>query len=302
MRVIITGGSGLIGRALAESLLSAGSEVIVLSRNPAGVAGFPPRVQVEKWDGRTAQGWAELVEDAAIVNLAGENIGAGRWSAERKRRILESRVNAGKAIVQAVEAVKHKPRVVIQASGVGYYGAGCDEEATEYSPPGSDFLAQVCVAWEASTAPVEALGVRRAIIRSASVLTPKGGVLPRMLLPFRFYVGGRISHGRQWFPWIHIADEVAAIRYLVMKGTTRGVFNLASPRPLTNAQFSRLLGEAMHRPAAVPIPAFALRLAFGEMASLLLEGKRATPQRLLQEGFVFRFHDPEVALQDLLRR
>lgn len=301
MRIIITGGTGLIGRALTDELVSGGHNVVVLSRAPERSAGFPEGVRVEGWDAHTANGWGHLVEDAdAVVNLAGESIGGGRWTAERKQRIRQSRLDAGRAVVQAVELAAHKPRVVVQASGIGYYGPTADQEITEEAPPGDDFLAQVAQEWEASTAPVETLGVRRAIIRTGVVLSLKGGALPRMLFPFKLFAGGPLGSGQQWFPWIHIHDEVTAIRFLIENKDAAGPFNLAAPNPLTNARFSRLVGRALGRPAIVPAPAFALRLALGEMATLLLDGQRAVPHKLQALGFRFRYPQAEEALRDLL--
>jgi uncharacterized protein (TIGR01777 family) len=307
MRLIITGGTGLIGRALAADLAGNSHEVIVLSRAPERATAIPAGVRVERWDARTAEGWGALADGAdAIVNLAGESIsGQGfipsRWTAERKRHIRESRLNAGRAVTQAVEAATNKPRVVIQASGAGYYGPHGDEEITEETLAGNEWFEQVAVEWEASTAPVETLGVRRAVIRSGVVLSTEGGALPRLLLPFRFFVGGPLGGGRQWFPWIHIADEVGAIRFLIENPTASGPFNLTAPDLLTNAEFSRVIGRVLRRPAFVPVPAFALRLLLGEMSMVLLEGQKAISRRLQDSGFTFRFPEAEAALRDLLQ-
>jgi len=301
MRVIITGGTGLIGRALVENLASDGHEVVVLSRAPERTTGLPAGVRAERWDARTADGWVHLADGAdAIVNLAGENLSAGRWTDEQKRRIRDSRLLAGQAVVQAVEQASRKPGVVIQASGIGYYGPRGDKGITEDAAPGRDWLAQVAVQWEDSTAAVEAMGVRRAIARTGVVLSTQGGAFPRLMLPFRLFVGGRLGGGKQWFPWIHLQDEAAAIRFLIDTNAATGPFNLAAPHPLTNAQFSRVLGQVMGRPAIIPTPAFALRALFGEMATLLLDGQRGVPQRLLELGFQFRFTQAEAALRDLL--
>lgn len=301
MRVLITGGSGLIGRALSANLARDGNEIIILSRQPERIVGLPMGVSARWWDSHTTEGWSSLVDGTdAIINLAGENISSGRWSDERKHAILKSRSSAGQAVVQAVRAAARKPRIVIQASGIGYYGPYGDEEITEETPPGHDFLAQLAANWESSTASLESLGVRRAIIRTGVVLSIDGGALPRMLLPFRFFAGGRLGSGRQWFPWIHIADEVGAIRFLIENETANGPFNLTAPVPLNNAEFSRLLGQQLRRPALMPIPAFALRLLFGEMATVLLDGQRAIPRRLVQLGFTFQFPEAELALRDLL--
>ncbi len=302
MRVIITGGTGLIGRALAASLAGDGHEVIVLSRAPERYVGrMPAGVRLKAWDAHSAKGWGTLADGAdAIVNLAGENIAAGRWTAERKRRIRESRLNAGRAVVEAVAQARAKPRAVIQASAVGYYGPSGDEEIAEDHPPGHDFLAEVCVAWEASTAPVEEEGVRRAILRTGIVLSARGGALPRMLLPFKLGLGGALGHGRQWFPWIHIRDHVRAIRFLIEHEQAHGPYNLSAPKPVRNAEFTRALGRALGRPAVMRVPATALKLVFGEMATVLLDGQRAVPRRLLEAGFTFEFTEVEAALRDLL--
>lgn len=302
MNVLITGGTGVIGRALVASLVADGHKAIVLSRTPQRYAGrMPAAVQLVAWDGRTPEGWGHLVEEVdAVVNLAGENIASGRWTAARKRRIRESRLNAGRALVEAIDAAAHKPRVLIQASAVGYYGPHGDEEVTEDTPPGDDFLARLAVEWEDSTREVERHGIRRAIIRTGVVLTMDGGALPRMVLPFRFGLGGRLGSGRQWFPWIHIADEVGAIRFLLENEATSGPYNLSAPNPVTNAEFTRALGEILRRPTLFAVPGFALRLLFGEMAAVLLTGQRAIPKRLLEAGYTFRFSDLRAALRDLL--
>jgi uncharacterized protein len=308
MRVIITGGTGLIGTALARSLIPDGHEVIVLSRNPQTRNGLPPEVRVVGWDARTARGWGELADGAdAIVNLAGANLaGEGflpaRWTEERKRIIRDSRVNSGHAVVEAVEQAQTKPAVLIQASGVGYYGDRGDQIVTEDTGPGDDYAARLAAEdWEPSTEAVEAMGVRRAIIRTGAVFSAKEGALPRLVLPFRLFVGGRLGSGDQWHSWIHLEDEVRAIRFLIDREDARGPFNLTSPNPLPNAEFAKVLGRVLNRPAWIPVPGFAMRLAFGEVADVLLTGQRATPQRLLEMGFEFRFADPEAALRDLLK-
>ncbi len=307
MRVLITGGTGLIGSALAAELAQAGHEVIVLTRNPAKAQGLPAGVRAERWDGRTAQGWGHLADGAgAIVNLAGASIaGEGllpsRWTPERKRLILQSRLDAGRAVVEAVQAAAHKPGVVIQSSGIGIYGFAGDRVLDESAPAGTDWLAQVAVQWEAATAPVEAMGVRRAIIRTAVVFSRTGGVLPLMLLPFRLFVGGPIGGGKQYVPWIHIADEVGAIRFLIEHPDARGPFNLVAPDVMTNAEVSRVIARVLRRPSWLPLPAFVMRLLFGEVATLLLEGQRAVPKRLQELGYAFRFPTLEGALRDLTR-
>lgn len=311
MRVVITGGSGLIGRAVAAPLAADGHDVVVLSRDPARVRGLPAGVRAARWDGRTAAEWEPLLErGAAVLNLAGEGIAAGRWSAERKRRIRDSRVDAGRAVVEAARraaAAGRAPAVVLQASGVGYYGDCGDQEVGEDHLPGggaaagaADFLAEVSVAWEASTVEVESLGVRRVVLRTGIVLDRAGGALAKMLPPFRWGVGGPLGSGRQWFPWIHVADEVGAIRFLLADPAQSGPFNLCAPRPVTSRDFAHALGRQLHRPAVMPLPAPALRLALGEMADALLRSQRALPRRLLAAGYGFRFPELSGALADLL--
>lgn len=209
-------------------------------------------------------------------------------------------MNAGRALVHTVGKSAIKPCVIIQASAVGYYGSCGDEEITENTPAGEGFLPQTCVDWEASTALVEALGIRRVIIRTGVVLSKNGGALPRMLLPSRYFIGGRLGSGKQWFPWIHIADEVGAIRFLIENESASGPFNLVAPNPVTNSEFSRLLGRRLRRPAFMPVPAIALRLLFGEMSTILIDGQRAVPQRLQRLGYTFQFPEADTALHNIL--
>ncbi|HXO20989.1 MAG TPA: TIGR01777 family oxidoreductase [Thermoanaerobaculia bacterium] len=300
MRVLITGGSGLIGLALARELASAGHEVVILTRDPGRLPPLPANVRGVGWDGVSPAGWGELVSDSAIVQLAGENIGAGRWTAERKRRIRDSRVLSGEAVTAAIRAADPRPRVLLQGSAVGYYGPCGDEEVGEDHPAGSDFLARVCVDWEASTAAAEGLGVRRVVLRTGVVLAREGGALPKVVLPFRLLAGGPLGSGRQWFPWIHLADEVGAIRFLLEDAEARGPFNLSAPNPVTSRELARELGRVLHRPSFLPTPAFALRLAMGEMADMVLAGQRAVPRQLLARGYPFRHPELGPALRDLL--
>jgi uncharacterized protein (TIGR01777 family) len=307
MKIIISGGTGLIGGALTESLVKDKHEVIILSRS-AQVAGLPAGARAVVWDARTAAGWGELADGAdAIVNLAGASIkGEGflpsRWTKARKLLIRQSRLDAGRAVVEAIRNAKQKPKILLQASAVGYYGPRGDEIITESDPAGSDFLARVCVDWEASTAEVEAMGVRRALLRSGLPLTLGGGAFPLLVLPFRFFAGNWFGNGRQFYPWIHIDDYVAALRYLIESPAASGAYNISAPNPVSNRDFGRTLAKVMKRPLLMPVPRFALEAAMGEVATVVFDGQRAVPAHLEKDGFKFGYPQLEDALRDLLHR
>jgi uncharacterized protein (TIGR01777 family) len=305
MRIIITGGTGLIGKEVANSFAADHHDVIVLSRNVHKTSGLAPGVRVVGWDGRTANGWGELADGAgAIINLAGESIaGEGflpsRWSDERKKRILESRMNAGAAVVEAVRAAKVKPGVVVQSSAIGYYGASDTETFVEGSRAGDDFQAEVCKQWETSTAEVERYGVRRVIVRTGVVLSLKGGALTRLMFPFHLFAGGPLGTGKQWFSWIHIEDEVRAIRFLTEQASTSGIYNLTAPGVITNGEFAKIIGETLGRPSFLPAPKFAFQLGFGEVATIVVDGQKVLPKRLEEAGFTWHFPDARSAMRDL---
>lgn len=308
MKVIITGGTGLIGSQLSKKLLQDNHDVIILSRNPQKHQ-LPEGAVGAQWDGKTAVGWQEHVEDAdAIVNLAGESIaGSGfpppRWTDEKKKRILQSRLDAGTAVTDAVIQAKNKPKVVIQASGIDYYGnVPNDSKITEDSPKGEGFLSDVTEKWEASTASVTTMGVHHVIIRTGIVLSMESGALPQTAMPFRFFAGGPMGSGNQWWPWIHEDDEIRAIQFLLEKDSAAGVFNLCAPNPVQNKQFAKALGQAMGRPSLIPAPSFALKTMLGEMSTIVLDGRRALPQKLEDLGFVFRYPNVREALLDLLNQ
>jgi uncharacterized protein len=300
VKILITGGTGLIGKVLAKNLLADGHQVIILTRNPAKSKNVPTGATLVAWDAKTASGWVEHANGAdAIVNLAGANLDR-RWTASYKETVKQSRVDAGKAVVEAVAAATEKPKVVIQASGIGYYGPHGDEIITEASPAGDDFLAKVCKAWEASSEAVEAYGVRRVVIRTGIVLATQGGAMARLVPIFRFFAGGPVGSAKQYYPWIHLADEVDAIRFLIENPGLSGPFNLTAPNPAKNAEFVKALGKALNRPALAPAPGFVLKLMFGEMSTVVLDGQRAIPQRLQEAGYKFRFDQPEPAMRHLL--
>lgn len=302
-RVIVTGATGFIGKALCFRLADEGYEVVALTRSlEKGKELFGNKAIAAKWDSKTAEGWQGFVDGAlAIVNLAGENIGSSRWTPQKKQSILQSRLDAGRAVVEAVESVEKRPEVVIQASAIGCYGSRADELIDENSSPGEGFLASVAKEWELSTQKVESLNVRRVIIRSGVVLDRKGGAFLRLLKPFRLFAGGPLGSGRQWFSWIHLADELEAILFLIRREDLQGVFNLTAPESLIQKDFARLLGKILKRPSWLPVPDFILRLFLGEMAEeMLLVSQRVTPRGLLEAGFSFRYPQMELALRKIL--
>jgi hypothetical protein len=298
MKVLIPGGSGLIGNALTKSLLADGHELVILSRSAQAKVAAGARLV--KWDAKTPAGWSDELNGAdAVVNLAGATLDH-RWTNSYKKTAWESRENAGHAIAAAVEQVEQKPRVLIQSSAVGYYGPRDDAPVTEDTPPGDDFLASICVAWEESSKAVEEQGVRRVVIRSGIVLSMEGGALPKLVLPMKLFAGGPIGSGKQVMSWIHIDDEVKAIRTLIEDESASGAFNLTAPNPLTNRDFIKTLGKVMKRPALMPAPGFALKIMLGEMSTVVLDGQRVLPEHLQKIGYQFEFSELQSALVDIL--
>jgi uncharacterized protein len=300
MKIVIAGGRGLLGTALSVSLTRDGHEVVVLTRG--SVQESSAGVRHVRWTPGGGRGsWREELSGAqAVVNLAGEPIGAGRWSAARKRQITDSRVEATRHLAEAIGGLTSPPKVFLSGSAVGYYGPRGDEIVTEDSPPGADFLAGVCVKWEAEAVRAASSAVRVIELRTGLVLARNGGALPRMLPPFWLGVGGPLASGRQYWPWIHIDDWVSLVRWAITTSALSGPVNITAPHPVTNAEFARCLGRAMHRPSLLPAPAFALKLLLGEMAEgLLLSGQCAVPARALERGFVFRYPQVEAALANL---
>lgn len=300
-RILVTGGTGLIGQRLIQHLIDHGHDITILSRKNRKPDLLPSEAKFLQWDGKTADGWGPHLESMdIIVNLAGAGIADSLWTSERKRIILDSRIHAGQAVVAAIKQASKKPKALIQASAVGYYGASTEATFTEDSPPGKGFLAEVCVAWEDAVKPVPEMGVRTVILRTGVVLDPNGGALPKLVLPFRLFAGGPLGSGAQWFPWIHYADEVAAIRFLIEHESAHGPFNLTAPNPVRNRELAKTLGKVLTRPALMPAPAFAIRATLGEMADTVLEGQCVLPDKLKALNFAFKFPQPEAALRDLL--
>lgn len=287
MRAVIAGGTGFLGSALAASLRADGHRVTIVSRHPHGSD------QVA-WTDRAAFDGADVV-----VNLAGMPLDAGRWTAERKASIRNSRVDAAEAIVRAMSDVARRPPVFVNQSAVGVYGAHGSEALTEESPPGSDFLASVCVAWEAAA--IKAAWMTRVVLlRTGLPLDAGGGALPRLALPFRFFAGGRIGSGEQYWSWIHLDDWIHMVRWAIDTPEISGPLNATAPSPVSNRELSEALGRALHRPALLPAPAFAVRLLVGEMAdAVLLRGQRVLPAKATRAGFEFRYPTIDSALQQI---
>ena len=306
MHVLVPGGSGLVGQALTRDLLCDGHSVTILSRR-AGNVEVPSGAQVLYWDGLNTSGWEiELERTDAVIHLAGESIaGAGilpqRWTDRKKDLIHSSRVATGQILSAAIESSKRRPAVFVQASAVGYYGPLGEQPISETQPAGTDYFSKVCLDWEKSTAAVEALGVRHAIARLGLHLTLEGGFLPRLALPIRMFVGGRLGSGRQYYPWIHIADTVGALRFLIENEGMNGVFNITAPEPATNAEFTKALAHTMRRPCWFPVPGFAFQMLFGEMADVVLCGQRALPEKLQSAGYIFNYPKLDEALQDITK-
>jgi uncharacterized protein (TIGR01777 family) len=305
MKIVIAGGTGFLGRPLAQSLAADGHIVIVLSRSGIGRAAVerPGTVTTVRWtpDGTTGA-WGAAVEGAGgVVNLAGESIGGKRWSAAQKAAIRDSRIEATRSLVAAIDGAMARPAVLVSGSAIGYYGPHGDEPLDEQAPPGSDFLAQVCVEWEAEARRAESAGVRVAFVRTGLVLERDGGALAKMLRPFKLFVGGRLGSGRQYMSWIHRHDWIALVKWITETGTAAGPFNGTAPAPVTNAEFTRALARALARPAILPAPAFALKIALGEMAEpLVLTGQRVLPARAREMEFRFRYTDIHDALASIV--
>jgi uncharacterized protein len=298
MKVVIAGGTGFLGRPLTTSLLQDKHDVIVLTRGrDARIAAGARGVE---WDPSGETGtWAAAIDGAhVVVNLAGESIAGKRWSAAQKQRILDSRLRATRSLVTAIGNASAPPSVFVSGSAVGYYGPLGDEPATEATPAGHDFLAHVCEQWEREALRAANSRTRVACIRTGIVLEKDGGALPEMLPPFRVGAGGPVGSGRQYWPWIHRDDWIALVRWVIDTPAASGAINATGPRPVTNAVFARALGRAMHRPAFLPAPAFALKLLLGEMAeALLLSGQNALPAKATRAGFQFRYHTVDDALR-----
>ena len=301
MKIIVTGATGFIGRALCNELAKE-HDVIALTRRPekASVL-FEKPVDIIKWNPKDTDGWERSLDGSdVIVNLAGTNLASGRWSKNFKAEILDSRIQASKVLIQAIESSKVKPKAIITASAIGFYGNRADEKLDEESVGGDGFLAGVAQEIEECSKIFETLGLRSIVIRTGIVLGSSGGALPKMTMPFKFYLGGYWGPGNQWMSWISLADEIAAIKFLIENSNLYGAFNLTSPGAVQNRQFFQILAKVLRRPCCLPIPAFVLKTMFGEMADdLFLSSQRVYPAKLVDAGFEFKYSELKKALESI---
>ncbi len=302
MRILVTGATGVIGRALSQKLVGEGHEIVVLSRRPES-ARVAPGAEVYGWEPEAGppppQVWNGL---DAVIHLAGEPVSSLRWTSEQKRRIRESRLRGTKNLVDGMKLADSAPKVWVGASAVGYYGDRGDHNLDERSAPGRGFLSDICREWELESGRAQELGARTAFVRIGVVLSKTGGALEKILLPFRLGMGGRLGSGSQWFPWIHINDIVGIIKHALLTPSVIGPINGAAPGIVTNADFTKELASVLHRPVFFPVPEFALKIAMGEMAEIVLASQRVIPKVALDTGYVFQYPNLRPALEDLLNR
>jgi uncharacterized protein len=303
MKVLVTGSSGLVGTALGSALAGAGHTVCRLVRPESAAGEGPKEGFAVAWNPATGELGGAGVGADAVVNLAGASIADGRWTAERKMLLRSSRIDTTRALVGALAKMNARPSVLVSASAIGIYGNRGDETLTEQSNPGTDFLAGLAQEWEAEARKAEALGIRVVLARFGIILAREGGALPRMMLPFKFGAGGKLSSGQQWTSWVTLEDVVGILRLAIENASLRGAVNVVSPQPLQNAEFTYVLAKAMHRPALFPAPAFALRLVLGEMAdALLLSSQRVQPRAIEKLGYRFLHADLNSALVAILTK
>ncbi len=304
MRILVAGGTGFIGKALCRDLLLAGHEVAVLTRNASRAVGRVPQgAGVAQWSPEQPDGLAQVLSDAdAVVNLSGESVAAQRWTPQFKQRLLDSRVNSTRALVQAMRQAEPRPKVLVNASAVGIYGNRGEEELSETSPPGTGFLAELAIRWEQSAEEAREAGVRVVKLRIGVVLGEGGGALEKMLPPFRLFVGGPFGSGRQWFPWVHLDDVTGLTLHALQNESVEGAVNVVAPGIVRLEEFCRVLGRVIRRPSWLPVPGFALRLIAGELGETLLWSQRVVPQVAVQTGYTFRYPQLEEALRAVLDR
>ncbi len=295
MNILITGGTGFIGSALSRGLRDAGHSVVLTTRRQTDSS------EMLTWNPPELIPTDIISNFDAVVNLAGESIASGRWTMARKERLVSSRIDTTKALVQSMKNAGPGPGVLLSASAIGYYGPRGAEYVTEKTPPASDFLADLCKAWETEALKAEETGVRVVLLRTGIVLGAGGGALAQMVVPFKLFIGGHIGSGEQWLSWIHMDDEVGIIRHALENGSVSGPVNMTAPDPVTNKEFSSALGKALGRPSWLPVPGFVLKIALGELGQIALTGQRVIPEKALETGYEFKYPEVNGALKDIFR-
>jgi hypothetical protein len=304
-RVVVAGATGLIGRALCAQLTAKGYQVVVFSRNPAAARrAIPSAVEYVAWTPSESGTWAAAIDGAyAVINMAGAPIIGKRWNAAYKQELRDSRIIGTRGLVRAMAAAQRKPRVFISGSAIGYYGSRDDTPLDEQARPGNDFLSQLVIDWEQEAAKAEQAGIRTVMLRTGIVLDTEGGALKPLLLPFRLGAGGPVLPGSQYWSWIHLDDEIGLILFALEHEQVRGPLNATAPEPLTNREFSAVLGRVLHRPSLVPVPGFAIKLLLGEVAEpLIINGQRVIPAKAQQYGYSFKYPALEPALRQILQK
>ena len=304
MKIILAGGTGFIGKPLTKNLLDCGHHVVLLTRQThPDPESENPRFQFQIWDAKNPGPWQKSLGGAdAVINLAGEGIAAKRWSTNQKKKILDSRIDATRALVEAIRHMSPRPKVLLNASAVGYYGNVPEGIMTEKSPCGAGFLAEVCHLWEKETLAAESAGLRVIRLRTGIVPEKEAGALSKMLFPFQFGLGGPLGSGTQWMSWIHRKDLIRIFLFLLENPGISGAVNAAAPHPVRMKEFAEALGKILRRPALLPVPALALRILLGELSSMLLKGQKVLPEKLLNHGFDFKYPDLEPALRAILNK
>jgi len=304
MKIIVAGGSGFIGSELIRRLVDAKHDVVLLSRNPGAARQLEKdSLKIVQWDGKTVGSWSQFIDGAdAVINLSGENIAAKRWSESQKTRLINSRIDPTRAILQSINQATKKPRVLVSASAVGYYGNFGDGDVTETQPKGEGFLSNLCEQWEQEALYAEKYGLRVVLLRIGIVLEPSGGALKKMLPPFKLLIGGPLGSGKQWFPWIHREDVLNVILFALENDSLSGAVNAASPSPVTMKEFACSLGKVMGKLSWISVPSVILKIGLGEMSEMLLGGRRIIPKKLLDNAFVFQYPDLDNALDGLMKK
>ncbi len=300
MKIIVAGGSGFVGKALLAKLMGQGHSIVVLSRSQQRSLDNHANLQVVIWDAKTQGPWSKEIDGAdAIINLTGESVASKRWTPEQKERIVASRLESTRAIVDAIRSAQKRPECLVNASAAGFYGDVPESDVDESAAKGQGFLSDTCERWEQEALKATELGVRVVILRIGVVLAKGGGALEKMIFPFKFFAGGPLGSGRQWFPWVHRDDLVEAAIFAATNRSLKGPINVAAPESVRMVDFCRELGKAMNRPSWAPVPDFALKFLLGEMSTMLLEGQKMKPRRLEETGFKFLYPELQPALESL---